>query len=235
MFYVFYCARCSPKIRETPCWAVSNQFIMQSKVIISEIPFCATIPSRFFALISNRCYLCHNFQQIFLCHDPSQQLLCIVCKHSTTSSMTGVPTVVVVAFSSLERIWGECQTIHSPPVHFFFFLKWRLTHTHSFHSLCLDQSTVAQQTKCLQQFIIFYILMCMISCVWGSFATKETSRARLCSFGCGGASQQKKLPEQGFDHQCLGEFCNKRNFKNKAMLICVWGSFTTKETSRTRR
>ena len=29
--------------------------------------------------------------------------------------------VVVVVFSSLARIWGECLTIHSPPAFFFFF------------------------------------------------------------------------------------------------------------------
>ena len=30
-------------------------------------------------------------------------------------------------FSSCARIWGECLTIQSPPVLFFFF-KWRLAH-----------------------------------------------------------------------------------------------------------
>ena len=29
--------------------------------------------------------------------------------------------LVVVAFSSLERIWGECSTVHFPPALFFFF------------------------------------------------------------------------------------------------------------------
>ena len=29
--------------------------------------------------------------------------------------------LVVVAFSSLARIWGECSTVHSPPVLFLFF------------------------------------------------------------------------------------------------------------------
>ena len=33
-------------------------------------------------------------------------------------------------FSSLSRISGECLTIHSPPAHFFFFLKWRLARAH---------------------------------------------------------------------------------------------------------
>ena len=32
---------------------------------------------------------------------------------------------VVVAFSSLARIVGECSTIHSLPALFFFFFKWR--------------------------------------------------------------------------------------------------------------
>ena len=36
--------------------------------------------------------------------------------------------VVVVAFSSLARIWGECSTIHPPPR--FFFFKWRLARAH---------------------------------------------------------------------------------------------------------
>ena len=37
--------------------------------------------------------------------------------------------IVVVAFSSLPRILGECSTIFR--LHFFFFfLKWRLAHTH---------------------------------------------------------------------------------------------------------
>ena len=31
--------------------------------------------------------------------------------------------VGVVAFSSRARILGECSTIHSPPAHFFFFLR----------------------------------------------------------------------------------------------------------------
>ena len=43
--------------------------------------------------------------------------------------------VVVVAFSSLARILGECSTIHSPPAllsffFFFFFGKWRLARAH---------------------------------------------------------------------------------------------------------
>ena len=37
--------------------------------------------------------------------------------------------VVVVAFSSFVGILGECLTIHSLPVLFFFF-KWRLAHAH---------------------------------------------------------------------------------------------------------
>ena len=37
--------------------------------------------------------------------------------------------MVVVAFSSLARVLGECLTIHSPPA-LLFFLKWRLAHLH---------------------------------------------------------------------------------------------------------
>ena len=36
----------------------------------------------------------------------------------------------VVAFSCLGRIWGEGSISHSPPVVFFFFLKWRLARAH---------------------------------------------------------------------------------------------------------
>ena len=36
--------------------------------------------------------------------------------------------VVVVAFFLRSRILGQCSTIHSPPA--FFFLKWRLAHSH---------------------------------------------------------------------------------------------------------
>ena len=38
--------------------------------------------------------------------------------------------VVVLAFSLLQRIWGECSTSHSLPGFFFFFLKWRLARAH---------------------------------------------------------------------------------------------------------
>ena len=38
--------------------------------------------------------------------------------------------VVVVAFSSLARILGECSTIHSSTVFFCFVFKWRLACTH---------------------------------------------------------------------------------------------------------
>ena len=44
----------------------------------------------------------------------------------TTAGVTPVTTasevVVVVAFSSSARIWGDCSTIHSGPALFFFFL-----------------------------------------------------------------------------------------------------------------
>ena len=58
---------------------------------------------------------------------------------------TGCHRKVVVAFSSLARIWGECLKIHSPSVLFFFFLKWRLACADLFHCLGQDQSTVAQR------------------------------------------------------------------------------------------
>ena len=45
------------------------------------------------------------------------------------------------AFSLFTKILGACSTIHSGPVLFFFFLKWRLAQAHKFHSLCQDQST----------------------------------------------------------------------------------------------
>ena len=59
--------------------------------------------------------------------------------------------VVVVAYSSLARVMGECLSIHSVPAlfssFFLFFLKWRLVRTHLFHPLGQDQSTVAQPTE----------------------------------------------------------------------------------------
>ena len=57
-----------------------------------------------------------------------------------------VVVVVVLAFFSLAKIFGECSTIHSTPA-LFFFLKWRLGFAHYFHSSCQDQSTVAQQAE----------------------------------------------------------------------------------------
>ena len=41
-----------------------------------------------------------------------------------------VVVVVVVAFSLWVRILGECSTIHSTPVPFSFFFKWRLARAH---------------------------------------------------------------------------------------------------------
>ena len=55
------------------------------------------------------------------------------------------PVVVVVAFSSLAGVLGECSTIYSPPALFFF--KWRLCGAHLFHSLGQDHSTVAQRAE----------------------------------------------------------------------------------------
>ena len=54
--------------------------------------------------------------------------------------------VVVVAFPSLARISGECSYHSFPTCVFvcFVFFKWRLAYPHWFHSLCQDQSTVAQ-------------------------------------------------------------------------------------------
>ena len=49
------------------------------------------------------------------------------CKRRVIWPENVVVVVVVVAFSSLSRIWGECSTIHCPTaLFFFFFLKWRL-------------------------------------------------------------------------------------------------------------
>ena len=39
----------------------------------------------------------------------------------------GCAVVVVVALSSLARIWGECSSFHSQPA---LFLKWGLAHVH---------------------------------------------------------------------------------------------------------
>ena len=41
---------------------------------------------------------------------------------STPSLSVGVVVMVVLAFSSLVRIQGECSTVHFPPAHFFSFL-----------------------------------------------------------------------------------------------------------------
>ena len=42
-----------------------------------------------------------------------------------------VVVVVAVAFSLHARIWGECSTIHSPPVLFFWCVFFKLSHTYS--------------------------------------------------------------------------------------------------------
>ena len=56
---------------------------------------------------------------------------------------------LLVAFSSLVRILGECTTIHPQPVLFSFsFLMVKISScTLQFLSLCQDQSTVAQQAE----------------------------------------------------------------------------------------
>ena len=87
-----------------------------------------------------------------------QQVCLLVCV-SGIRLRTNLPTflqefdiiTVVVAFSSLARIWGKCSTIHSPPAlyffSFFFFLTWKLARVHLFHSLWQDQSTVVQRAE----------------------------------------------------------------------------------------
>ena len=54
--------------------------------------------------------------------------------------------VVVVAFSSLARIWGEGHSF-IPRLRFFFFFKWESARAQQFHFLGKDQSTVAQRAK----------------------------------------------------------------------------------------
>ena len=44
-------------------------------------------------------------------------------KGDRVSTFHAVVAVVVVAFSALTRIFGECSTIHSPPALFFVFLS----------------------------------------------------------------------------------------------------------------
>ena len=70
---------------------------------------------------------------------------------------------VVMVFSSLARILGECSTIHSLLLLFFFFVKWRLGRTHWFYSLGQDQSTVAQRAETT-------VAKCSLTnCVWAHF------------------------------------------------------------------
>ena len=70
-------------------------------------------------------------------------------------------TVVMVAFSSRAKIWGECSTIHSPPA--LFFLKWRLARSHLIHSLGQDQPTVAERAEAT-------VTECSLtSCAWARF------------------------------------------------------------------
>ena len=54
---------------------------------------------------------------------------------------------VVVNFSWLAKIWGECSTIHSPPTPFFFFFKVEISARTLIPLLCQDKSTVAQRAE----------------------------------------------------------------------------------------
>ena len=57
----------------------------------------------------------------------------------------------------LENVRSFIPCLH------FFFLKWRLAHMHYFHSLCEDQSTVAQWVE-------MTVAECsMTSCMWACF------------------------------------------------------------------
>ena len=51
------------------------------------------------------------------------QWFCRLQYEGPTFDAVVVKVVVVVALSSLERILGECSTIHSRPLLFFFFFK----------------------------------------------------------------------------------------------------------------
>ena len=97
--------------------------------------------------------------------------------------------LVVMAFSSLARTFGEGLTVL--PVLFFFFLKWRSAHAHQFHFLSQDRSTVAQQAE------ITVAECSLMSCVWAWFPELPTLRLDstvsplqlrwvkdVCMFGC---------------------------------------------------
>ena len=50
-------------------------------------------------------------------------------------------------FPRMRRFWDNVRPFISRlRFFFFFFLRWRLAHAHYLHSLCQDQSTVAQRT-----------------------------------------------------------------------------------------
>ena len=56
-------------------------------------------------------------------------------------------STLMVAFPLIVRILGECSTIRSLPVLFFFFFFSGDSCAHYFHSLTQNQSTVAQQAE----------------------------------------------------------------------------------------
>ena len=62
----------------------------------------------------------------------------ILCKNGLYHSPSGGGGF----FLACENFQRMFDYSHCPPVLFFFFLKWRLAHTHEFHSLGQDQSTV---------------------------------------------------------------------------------------------
>ena len=85
-------------------------------------------------------------------------------------------------FSSLARILGKYSTIHSPPA--LFFLSQKLARAHLFHSLCEDQSTVAQRVETT-------VAECSLTCcVWVRF--------RICSYTMCGQRFSQPTPTSDF-------------------------------------
>ena len=58
-----------------------------------------------------------------------------------------VATFPLLAWIFLENVQPFIPHLCLFVFFFFFFLKWRLVQAHLFHSLCQDQSTVAQQAE----------------------------------------------------------------------------------------